>query len=219
MKGAEKMNLKELKELIEAVNRSAITHFEMEQEGLKLNLRKDTAFPTDGAQASVMAMAAYNQLPAVQQFIRGGTGLPAGLAALPPVAPATAFAAAPATAPVALAATPSAATLANEPAAALAAAPANLPASTTPAAAVEEEGILLVKSPMVGVFYEASQPGAPPFVKIGDQICKGQVLCIIEAMKLMNEVQAEIEGTIIDILIKNEEMAEYGQPLFKVKSK
>lgn len=203
------MNLKELKELIEAVNRSAITHFEMEQEGLKLNLRKDTALPTDGAQASAMAMAAYDQMPAVQQFIRGGTGLSAGLALSP---------AAPATAPAALVTAP-AAMLANESSAAPASAPANLPASATSAAVVEEEGILLVKSPMVGVFYEASQPGAPPFVKIGDQIGKGQVLCIIEAMKLMNEVQAEIEGTIIDIMIKNEEMAEYGQPLFKVKSK
>jgi acetyl-CoA carboxylase biotin carboxyl carrier protein len=194
MKGAEIMNLKELKELIEAMNRSAITHFEMEQEGLKLSLRKDTALQINGAQATAMTMSALS---------------PAAAAANAPIAVAAVPIAAPPTAP------------ANLPAATamLAAAPAAVtPAVVTPAPAVEE-GITVIKSPMVGVFYEAPQPGAPPFVKIGDQISEGQVLCIIEAMKLMNEVQAEIEGTIVDILIKNEEMAEFGQPLFKVKIK
>jgi acetyl-CoA carboxylase biotin carboxyl carrier protein len=193
MKGAEIMNLKELKELIEAMNRSAITHFEMEQEGLKLSLRKDTALQINGAQATAMTMSALSPVAAA-------ANAPIAVAAVPIAAPPTA----PANLPAATAM--------------LAAAPAAAPASATSTPAVEE-GITVIKSPMVGVFYEAPQPGAPPFVKIGDQISKGQILCIIEAMKLMNEVQAEIEGTIVDILIKNEEMAEFGQPLFKVKIK
>ena len=187
------MNLKELKELIEAMNRSAITHFEMEQEGLKLSLRKDTALQINGAQATAMTMSALSPVAAA-------ANAPIAVAAVPIAAPPTA----PANLPAATAM--------------LAAAPAAAPASATSTPAVEE-GITVIKSPMVGVFYEAPQPGAPPFVKIGDQISKGQILCIIEAMKLMNEVQAEIEGTIVDILIKNEEMAEFGQPLFKVKIK
>ncbi|MGI5853292.1 MAG: acetyl-CoA carboxylase biotin carboxyl carrier protein [Bacillota bacterium] len=211
------MNLKELKELIEVVNRSAITQFEMEQDGLKLSLRKDTALPTEGARdsASVIASAATTPLalsavpgmPAVQ----GVPIVPAvpGLPGVPDVPGAVGAASA---------------NLSAASAAPFSAVPVTASTSTSAlppaqAEAIEEEGICLVKSPMVGVFYEAPQPGAPPFVKVGDRISIGQVLCIIEAMKLMNEVQAEVEGTIVEVLIKNEEMAEYGQPLFKVKCK
>ncbi|HHW89335.1 MAG TPA: acetyl-CoA carboxylase biotin carboxyl carrier protein [Clostridiales bacterium] len=73
-----------------------------------------------------------------------------------------------------------------------------------------------IKSPMVGVFYQASSPDSPPYVKIGDKIKKGDVLCIIEAMKLMNEIVAEFDGEIVDICAKNGEIVEYGQTLFKV---
>ncbi|HEY8418952.1 MAG TPA: acetyl-CoA carboxylase biotin carboxyl carrier protein [Clostridia bacterium] len=73
-----------------------------------------------------------------------------------------------------------------------------------------------IKSPMVGVFYQAPSPESPPFVKIGDKIKKGDVLCIIEAMKLMNEITAEFDGEIVDICAKNGEIVEYGQTLFKV---
>lgn len=71
-----------------------------------------------------------------------------------------------------------------------------------------------VKSPMVGVLYSGSSPDAPPFVTIGSRVCKGDVLCIIEAMKLMNEVVAENDGTVADICAKNGEVVEYGQLLF-----
>ncbi|HEY8444463.1 MAG TPA: acetyl-CoA carboxylase biotin carboxyl carrier protein [Clostridia bacterium] len=73
-----------------------------------------------------------------------------------------------------------------------------------------------IKSPMVGVFYQAPSPDSPPYVKIGDKIKKGDVLCIIEAMKIMNEITAEFDGEIVDICAKNGEIVEYGQTLFKV---
>lgn len=72
-------------------------------------------------------------------------------------------------------------------------------------------------SPMVGTFYSQPSPDKPPFVKVGDHVKKGQTVCIIEAMKLMNEIEAEQDGEVVKILINNEEMVEYGQPLFIVK--
>ena len=75
----------------------------------------------------------------------------------------------------------------------------------------------LVKSPLVGTFYNAPSPDAEPFVKVGDTVKKGQVLGIIEAMKLMNEIESEFEGTVEKILASNEEVVEYGQPLFVIK--
>lgn len=71
-----------------------------------------------------------------------------------------------------------------------------------------------VKSPLVGTFYSASSPDAEPFVKVGDTVKKGQVLGIVEAMKLMNEIESEFDGTVKAILVENEQMVEYGQPLF-----
>jgi len=75
----------------------------------------------------------------------------------------------------------------------------------------------LVKSPIVGTFYESASPGAPAFVKVGDQIEKGQVLCIIESMKLMNEIEAEVSGTLMARLAENGKPVEYGQSLFSIK--
>lgn len=74
-----------------------------------------------------------------------------------------------------------------------------------------------VKSLMVGTFYESSSPKAEAFVKVGDIVKKGQVLCIIEAMKLMNEIESEFDGEIVEICKKNEEIVEYGETLFKIK--
>lgn len=75
----------------------------------------------------------------------------------------------------------------------------------------------VVTSPLVGVFYAASSPDADPFVKVGDSVKKGQVLGIIEAMKLMNEIESEVDGVVEAILVKNEETVEYGQPLFRIR--
>lgn len=86
------------------------------------------------------------------------------------------------------------------------------------AAEAEEQGVVVVKSPMVGTFYSASSPDSPAFVKVGDSINKDTTVCIIEAMKVMNEIPSEVSGTIKEILVENGDAVEYGQPLFKVKS-
>ena len=88
-------------------------------------------------------------------------------------------------------------------------------AAAAPAPPAEPEGIL-VKSPMVGTFYRSASPGAKAFVEIGDQIKPGDTLCIIEAMKLLNEIEAEIAGTVKEILAENGQPVEYGQPLFVI---
>lgn len=90
------------------------------------------------------------------------------------------------------------------------------PASPSPAAAAEE-GLHTVKSPIVGTFYEAPGPGALPFVKPGDQVAAGQVLCIIEAMKLMNEIESDMSGEVVKVLVSNGQPVEYGQPLFAIR--
>ena len=84
-----------------------------------------------------------------------------------------------------------------------------------PAAAVVSGNT--VKSPLVGTFYNAPSPDAEPFVKVGDTVKKGQVLGIVEAMKLMNEVESEFDGVVEQILIENAVMVEYGQPLFVIR--
>lgn len=99
------------------------------------------------------------------------------------------------------------------------------PASAAPAAAAaakpktaaEETGLHEVKSPIVGTFYEAPSPGAPAFVKVGDAVQVGQVLCIIEAMKLMNEIEADVSGEIVKRLVSNAQPVEYGQVLFLIR--
>lgn len=82
----------------------------------------------------------------------------------------------------------------------------------------DKEEYHVVKSPMVGTFYAASSPDHPPYVKKGDKVKKGDTLCIIEAMKLMNEIEAEVDGEIIEILVCNEAVIEYGQSMFKIKA-
>lgn len=81
----------------------------------------------------------------------------------------------------------------------------------------EDNNYKIVKSPMVGTFYESASPKEKPFVKVGDKVKKGDVLCIVEAMKLMNEIESEFDGEIIEICVKNEDILEYGKPLFKIK--
>lgn len=80
-----------------------------------------------------------------------------------------------------------------------------------------EEDLHIIKSPIVGVFYAAANPESPNFVKVGDKIKSGQVLCIVEAMKLMNEITSDVEGEVVEILGQNQGPVEYGQPLFKVR--
>ncbi|MHB1298760.1 MAG: acetyl-CoA carboxylase biotin carboxyl carrier protein [Gemmatimonadaceae bacterium] len=89
------------------------------------------------------------------------------------------------------------------------------PAPAAPAAAAPSN-LQDVKSPMVGTFYGAPEPGAKPYVSVGEQIKKGQVLCIIEAMKIMNEIESEVSGTVVEINAQDAHPVEYGQVLFRV---
>jgi acetyl-CoA carboxylase biotin carboxyl carrier protein len=94
------------------------------------------------------------------------------------------------------------------------AAPAAAPAPEPPA----EEDLLIVKSPIVGTFYRTPDPNSPPFVSVGDRVKPGQVLCIIEAMKLMNEIEAETSGEIVKIHHETGQPVQYGDPLFSIRT-
>ena len=120
--------------------------------------------------------------------------------------------------------------VAMPPAAAPVSAPVAAPAPAAPAAAPaaasggqaatapdEDAGLHIIRSPIVGTFYEAPSPGAPQFAKPGDKITVGQVLCIIEAMKLMNEIESDVAGEVVKRFVGNGQPVEYGQPLFGVR--
>ena len=99
----------------------------------------------------------------------------------------------------------------------VAAAPAAAPAPAAAAPAGDEAGVIYIKSPMVGTFYRSASPESKPYAENGAKIVENSVVCIIEAMKIMNEIQAETKGTIIEALVENGQPVEYGQKLFKVK--
>ena len=96
---------------------------------------------------------------------------------------------------------------------------AAVPATGEPVltAASEDVDLAIVKSPIVGTFYRSSEPGAQPFADVGQQVRKGQVLCIIEAMKLMNEINAECDGEVVKVYVENGQAVQYGERLFAVK--
>jgi acetyl-CoA carboxylase biotin carboxyl carrier protein len=160
---APRVNLKDLKKLIDMMRKAELSEVNIEQEGLKIALRKDEK----PAPAAPMA-------------------LPMALAAAPAAAPA--------------------------PAAPVAAAPAAAPVAAAPAYDGQ-----LVNSPMVGTLYRSPSPDAPAFVKEGQRVEVGQTVCIIEAMKLMNEIKAESAGTITKFMVENAQAVEFGQPLYVIK--
>jgi len=92
-------------------------------------------------------------------------------------------------------------------------------AGAAAAAAEEEEKLHEVKSPIVGTFYESPSPGSPPFVKVGDEVELGQVLCIVEAMKLMNEIESDVAGEVVKRIASSGQPVEYGQPLFAIRAR
>ena len=111
----------------------------------------------------------------------------------------------------------------SAPAEAVNSVPGSLPQTVTPApapapvqAAAEDPGHI-VKSPMVGTFYRSASPGAAPFVQIGSQVKEGETICIIEAMKILNEIETDKAGTVTQILVENGQAVEYGQPLFIIE--
>lgn len=157
----------ELREIIKLIDQSGINEFELEHEGSKLILKK---------QSLGQVVPVVTQAPAsVQQ-------------AVPVSQPAVS------TQPVE----------SEKPAAEQAPAPVN-------------SNLHPIKSPMVGTFYKAPAPDADPYVKVGDRVHENSVVCIVEAMKLFNEIEAEVKGEIVEILVENGQLVEYGQPLFLVK--
>jgi acetyl-CoA carboxylase biotin carboxyl carrier protein len=137
----------------------------------------------------------------VELFISRDQQQPASAPAPAPVAP---VAATPAPAPVAV------------PAAAEPAAPATSGAVPFSADALASDEVL-VKAPMVGIFYASPKPGAPNFVSVGDKVAADSVLCIVEVMKLMSNIEAQVEGTVVRILVENEQAVQFGQPLMVIK--
>ena len=168
------MDLKELKEILQILEEKEITEFELEEEGMKLRIRKAAASSNHSAATAVLPL----HMPAV----------------IPPVS-----AAPPSSAPAAA------------PSAASAPAPAPAPAEAPDASMV------VVKSPIVGTFYRAPDPNSPPFVNVGDRVRVGQVLCIIEAMKLMNEIEAEAAGEIVKVHHESAQPVQDGDPLFTIR--
>jgi len=167
------LDLKELKEILQILEEKEITDFELEEEGMKLRIRKGPAPSANHASAPVGAPLVATVLPSL-----GG-----------PVS-----AVAPAPAP-----------------------PAPVSAAAAPAAAEADSGVTLVKSPIVGTFYRTPDPNAPPFVDVGDRIRVGQVLCIIEAMKLMNEIEAEVAGEVVKVHRESGQPVQYGDALFSIR--
>src|SRR5438270_471999 len=159
------MDLDQLKQILDLVRAHDLSEFEIEQEGLRLKIRKDAV-----------------SSPAL---------------AMPPAVPGAV--AAPASA-----------------AAALTGAGSN--AARAEAADTEVE-LAVVKSPIVGTFYRSPEPDAPPFVDVGSQVKKGQVLCIIEAMKLMNEIDSEYDGEIANVYVESGQPVQYGERLFAIKTR
>jgi acetyl-CoA carboxylase biotin carboxyl carrier protein len=157
------LDLKELKEILQILEEKEIEEFELEEEGMKLRIRK-AALPSPNHHA----------------------------AAPPPLAPFVA-AGAPAAHPL----------------------PGPGPAPAAPAP--EESDLVVVRSPMVGTFFRSPDPSSPPFVGNGDRVKVGQVLCVIEAMKLMNEIEAEVAGEIVKVHHENGQPVQYGEALFSIR--
>ena len=102
---------------------------------------------------------------------------------------------------------------------AAAAAPVAIPPASPEAAPAPAEELHIVKSPIVGTFYESSSPGSPPLVQIGDTVESGQVVCIIEAMKLMNEIESDVTGVVEKRFVSNQQPVEYGEALFGIRKR
>jgi len=162
---APSVNMEELRELIELLRDNGLAELELENEGFRVRLRRESA-----------------------------ASEPASHAAAPPPAPA----------PAPAAPTPPAA-------------PAH-PGTQATTAASQDQDLHIIPSPIVGTFYRSPSPAADPFVKIGSNVEPESVVCIIEAMKLMNEIQAEATGEVVKIYVENGQPVEYGQPLFGIRS-
>lgn len=182
------MDIKEIMKLIQGVSDYGLTSFELEEGNMKISLKREKEMIQ--VQTPVLAAA----VPAYATGVSGEPAVSGG--AVPVVSLPEGTAGVQGSAGMAL-------------------------AGSVPAGAADQADSIasdqVVTSPLVGIFYSASSPDADPFVKVGDQVKKGQVLGIIEAMKLMNEIESEYDGVVEAILVKNEDAVEYGQPLFRIR--
>jgi acetyl-CoA carboxylase biotin carboxyl carrier protein len=158
------LNLEEIARLLDLLEQKQVAEFEIEEEGIKLSVRKNSSGTLHVVQAAAPAAAPVAAAPQV-----------AAAAPVPAAAPA-------------------------------------------PAAEPLDPSLAVVKSPIVGTFYRSPDPTSAAFVNVGDKIRVGQVLCIIEAMKLMNEIEAEVSGEIVKIHKDSGQPVQYGEPLFSVKA-
>jgi len=162
------MDLDQLRQILALVREHGLAEFEIEQDGLRLRIRKDAPVVLASAMAPALAGLAAAQTPADG--------------------------------------------------------PAILPAETAPTAVGTEDAgegeieLAVVKSPIVGTFYRSAEPGAAPFVEVGSTVKKGQVLCIIEAMKLMNEIDSEYDGEVVNVYVESGQPVQYGERLFAVRT-
>ena len=167
------MDLDQLKQILDLVRAHELSEFEVEQDGLKLKIRRNAAgvpIVTMPALASMHA-AVPAPSPAMVGAAVGASPLAAASAAVPVAAPDT------------------------------------------------DVELAVVKSPIVGTFYRSSEPNAAPFVDVGMPVKKGQVLCIIEAMKLMNEIDSEYDGEVANVYVESGQAVQYGERLFAIKTK
>ena len=180
-------DLKELRELVEFLKASGVAEFDMERPELKVRLTFAQAAPVQAPLAG-LDMAQVARLMAAAGGAGAVAGVGSGLAEVAPVQTAVA--------------TPEAVAAAS---------------ASASAVADEDAGLHVVKSPLVGTFYDAASPGADPFVKVGDKVASGKVLCIVEAMKIMNEIESDVAGEIVKVYGKPGQPVEYGQKLFAVR--
>ncbi|NNF56616.1 MAG: acetyl-CoA carboxylase biotin carboxyl carrier protein [Rhodothermaceae bacterium] len=186
------MDLGKVERLLEIVAKSGMAEVELEEDGFKLVVRATTPAGHHAPAPTVMTVPQPFPMP------MPGYGAP----------PIPALPAAPAMSPQEAAPAP------NAPAAPSAPAPAAPPPAAEPGSSANET---IVQAPIVGTFYEAPSPDSDPFIRVGDHVEVGTVLCIIEAMKLMNEIQSEHAGVVKQVLVKNAEPVEYDQPLFVIE--
>ena len=158
------MDLDEIKQVLEMMREHDLAEFELERDGVKLRLRKNTGNQWNG---TVPPLPQVTFVPPVVAAVPAGND---GASPAPVLAPAN-----------------------------------------------EDIDLAIVKSPIVGTFYRSSEPGAKPFADIGQVVKKGQVLCIIEAMKLMNEINAECDGEIVKVYVENGQAVQYGERLFAIR--
>lgn len=165
----------EIREIIKLIDQSNISHFELENEGNKILIRKEIQETPIQPPTAAPSLPAQTQVPAVSEV---------------PAAPKEAERPKPEAQPAEQQAAPP---------------------------ELDEEKFHKIVSPMVGTFYAAPSPGAKPYVSVGDHVEENTVVCIIEAMKLFNEIEAEVRGKIVKVLVENGQLVEYGQPLFLVQ--